>query len=253
MPEDGDPDKNADTARAAKDKQTPTLSATRNKELAKRVEQFPELKDFYNSYDPLDVTPESRSAYQRMLKDLTEEERKLIQTKTNYYSISLKNVGGLVMPVILRLTYDDDSQEIIRLPAEIWAKDSQSARTSVLSAKVLKSVELDPFRETADAYRDNNYFPPRFEPSRFQLYKAGERGGERDNPMRAANRRAEKLKKDAEAKAAKESKAVKDAEDKKAKQGKETKEEAEEPSEEPAASDEKPEQPQDDNQDADDE
>ncbi len=205
IPDNGDPDQAAARQRAAEKAETPTLSETRNRELPKRVDDFPELKDFYNSYDPREVTPESRKAYQRMLEKLTDEERALLESKQNCYTISLKNVGGLVMPVILRLTYADDSQEIIRLPAEIWTRDNKSAETSVISEKELASVELDPFRETADTNRDNNFFPPRLEPSRFQIYKAD--GGRRpggDNPMRAAQRRLEeeqKRKEEAERKA----------------------------------------------------
>jgi aminopeptidase N len=210
--ENGDPDKKSDRAKKEKADVTPTLSESRNKDLPKRVDQFTELKDFYNSYDPLDVTEEARAAYKRMLDEMTEEERKLIESKTNYYNISLKNVGGLIMPVILRLTFEDDSEEIVRLPAEIWAKDSTTARTSVLSEKQLKSVELDPYRETADTSRDNNYFPPRFEPSRFEIYKggAGERRGRGgDNPMRTAKRLAEEREKaKEEAKKAEEAKAA---------------------------------------------
>ena len=115
--------------------------------------------------------------------------------------IGLKNVGGLVMPVILKLTFEDGSEEIRRLPVEIWARNNESTSTSIVSEKVLKSIELDPFRETADVNRDNNFYPPRLEPSRFQLYKgSGDRRGGGDNPMRAAKRREEAQKKAEEAK-----------------------------------------------------
>ncbi|MEZ6137836.1 MAG: M1 family metallopeptidase [Pirellulaceae bacterium] len=213
VPDDGDPDKDADRKRAAKAEQTPSLSETRNKDLPKRAEQFAELKDFYNSYDELDVTPESREAYKRMLEKMSDEERELLKSQDNYYSISLKNEGGLIMPIILRLTFEDGSEEIKRVPVEIWARDNQSARASVLSSKVLKSVELDPYRETADVNRDNNFFPPQLEPSRFQIYKSSERRGEgRDNPMRAAKRRAdaEQKKQEAAAKKAADAKAAKE-------------------------------------------
>jgi hypothetical protein len=199
VPDDGDPDKRSERKRAEKAAVPPTLSETRNKPLPKRVDQYLELKDFYNSYDELEVTPEARAAYERMVSKLTDEERQLLESKQNYYTIHIKNVGGLVMPVILRLVYEDDSEEILRLPAEIWVRDNRSARASAMSEKVLKSVELDPFKEVADANRDNNFFPPRFEPSRFQIYKDENSGGPGrrarrgggDNPMRAARQREE--------------------------------------------------------------
>ena len=47
-------------------------------------------------------------------------------------------------------------------------------------------VILDPFLETADTDRNNNYWPARQQPSRFDLYKRGRRGGE--NGMQRAQR-----------------------------------------------------------------
>ena len=41
-----------------------------------------------------------------------------------------------------------------------------------MSDKEVVSVELDPNYETADANRNNNYFPSRIEPSRLDVFKA---------------------------------------------------------------------------------
>lgn len=205
VPSDGDPDKSADRRRKSRDEKTPTLSKTRNADLPKRANKFTDLKDFYNSYDPIEVTEEARKAYERMLDKLSDEDRELLKSKDNYYTVKLSNQGGLVMPIILRAVYEDDSEEIIRLPAEAWVSNNKSAQTSFMSSKVLRQVELDPMRETADANRDNNYFPPRLEPSRFQLYKSNASGrGGGDNPMRAKRKREEAARKKREAAAAKE-------------------------------------------------
>ncbi|MGN6134647.1 MAG: M1 family metallopeptidase, partial [Aureliella sp.] len=171
VPDKGDPDEAAARQREEKAKRTLSLSDQRNQELAKRVEQFPDLKDFYNSYDPLEVTAESREAYQRFLKGLKPHERKLLESKHNIYLVTFRNHGGLVMPIIVRLTYEDGSEETVRLPAEIWRNDAQQCTKGFISEKTLKSIELDPHRETADTNRDNNYFPPKLEPSRFKLFK----------------------------------------------------------------------------------
>ncbi len=88
--------------------------------------------------------------------------------------------------------------------------------TGFISDKLLASIELDPNREVADANRDNNYFPPKFEPSRFQLYKSAgrerRRGGEGENPMQVAKRREEEAAKKKEA--AEKEAAAKEAADK---------------------------------------
>lgn len=196
-PTDGDPDKAAEWISQQRQLRRPSLSEQRNADLPKRADRFPELKDFYNDYDPEAATPEAQEAHRKMMESLTDEERDLLQHSDNYYQINLKNLGGLLMPVILRVSYEDGTDDVVRLPAEIWVRDNQNVSTSIISSQRISSIELDPFRETADTNRDNNYFPPRLEPSRFQLYK--ERSEQRgfDNPMRVAQRR-EAAKKEAE-------------------------------------------------------
>ncbi len=195
IPSDGDPDAEAQRRRAERERRTPTLSELRNEPLPKRVDQFPELKDFYNQYDELEVTPETRKAYERMLDKLSDEDRELLQHADNYYTVTVRNIGGLVMPVILKVVFEDDSERIIRLPAEIWNKNNQVVRTSFASTVPMRSIELDPHRETADANRDNNFFPPRLEPSRFQIYKQNQSRGGGNNPMREARKREEEARK----------------------------------------------------------
>ncbi len=106
------------------------------------------------------------------------------------------------MPIIVKLNYEDGTNEIVRIPAEIWRENAETTYKGFLSSKPLKSIELDPHRETADANRDNNYFPPKFEPSRFKLYKAGK--DRPSNPMREQKQREEaaRQKEAAKAKAA---------------------------------------------------
>jgi hypothetical protein len=50
----------------------------------------------------------------------------------------------------------------------------------------LVNIKLDPFLETADIDLNNNYWPPRNEPTRFQLYKSNEEKIE--NPMQRSIR-----------------------------------------------------------------
>lgn len=204
VPDDGDPAKESERKRNAEKRQLPTLSKSRNEELSKLVDRVPDLKDFYNSYDRLEVTPEQLSAYERLLEKLTDEERKLLATQKNFYHVQLSNIGGLVMPVILKARFDDGSERVIRLPAETWQQNVNNTSTSIISDKPLVELELDPYRETADTNRDNNYFPKRFEPSRFQLYKGDRREGREppgDNPMQAAKKREAMALKEAEEKA----------------------------------------------------
>ena len=105
------------------------------------------------------------------------------------YELSLRNVGGLVMPVILQLTYDDGTQEIMNIPAEIWRKNNEQVTKLLVSPRNVVSFVLDPYQQTADTDLSNNAFPRQPVASRFELFQAGQLGNnapQPPNPMQAA-------------------------------------------------------------------
>ncbi|MEO1336796.1 MAG: M1 family metallopeptidase, partial [Myxococcota bacterium] len=154
-----------------RDSELETITELRNRKMPRFVQKVESLKDFYNTYDELDVTPQDREDFKKYLKSLSKKERKLLGTQRFFYEVDLHNKGGLVMPVIMQLKYEDGSRELRRFPAEIWKLDASRVSKLLMTKKPLKSILLDPHRETADADVENNYFPRRFVKSKFQLYK----------------------------------------------------------------------------------
>lgn len=171
--DDGDPVKGSEMKRQEKAEQPETLSQRHNKPLKKRIGRFPELSDFYNDFDELAVSDDDKQKFAKYLKELKPEERRLLNLKTNFYIAEFQNKGGLVMPLILKITHTDGSVRELRLPAEIWVKDSTSTSRLIMSEKPMQSIEVDPHLETADVDRSNNYFPPKIQKSRFKLYQEG--------------------------------------------------------------------------------
>jgi hypothetical protein len=145
------------------------------------IEEDKTLEDFYNSYEPFKITPADKENYDKFMATLKPEEKAVLQANKNYYEISLSNIGGLVMPVILNFEFQDGTKELIRIPAEIWKTNSNTVSKVFSFTKELKTVTLDPFRETADVDTYNNHFPRRFEPSRFETFK--QKQNEKQNPM----------------------------------------------------------------------
>ncbi len=159
-----------------------TLARERNYELSKRVDRYPELKDFYDQWDESSVLPSERKKFEALIKELREEniDPALLETKHNLYSIDLSNLGGLVTPVILKLDFTDGSSEEMQLPAEVWRFNPHKTSKVLLTKKELKAVTFDPREELTDTEIENNHWPRRPVKSRFQLYK-DEKG---PNPMR---------------------------------------------------------------------
>ena len=114
----------------------------------------------------------------------------MLNSDLNYYQIDISSPGELVMPVILEFEYADGSKETHRIPAEIWKTNDKNVSKVFFSEKELVRVVLDPYLETADIDRDNNYWPPKQEPTRFELFKGSDRPSE--NEMQRAKRAAAK-------------------------------------------------------------
>jgi hypothetical protein len=145
----------------------------RNQESIKQTltEKYPELNDFYNEYDPFEVSVLDQKEYERYLSRLSDEEKAMLETDKNFYQIDFANHGGLVMPIILEFTYEDGSSEVQRIPAEIWRMNSDQVSKIFVTEQPVVNISLDPFLETADVDTENNYWPPRVQPTRFQMYK----------------------------------------------------------------------------------
>jgi hypothetical protein len=91
------------------------------------------------------------------------------------------------MPLIVEWTFVDGTKEVDRIPAEIWRKNEQRITKAFVKNKEVKSILLDPMRETADINESNNRWPSIAVPTRFQTFKGGFRnrnaGAGAPNPM----------------------------------------------------------------------
>lgn len=180
-----DPEVENAKKRESRDAEPESLQHERNAPAPKRFDVYPELKDFYDSYDPLATTPKQQKEYLRLYESLNKWEREQLEADWQFYILEVENRGGLVMPILLRLDYEDGSSEERRIPAEVWRKNNERVKTLVTTDRPLKGIVLDPRLETADAVLDNNFWPPRApQPTRFDLFKI--RQGKRSNPMRDA-------------------------------------------------------------------
>ncbi len=166
-----DPDFEKQLKKDLRDKEPMTLSGERNEPLVKRTHEFPALLDFYNDFDPLDVTEQDKKQYADLLESLSDDEKAMLQNDTNFYLINFKNVGGLIMPIILELEFEDGTTETRQLPAEVWVRDNERISHVVMTNKEIKRMTLDPRLQTADIDLTNNHYPPQVSKSRFQLFK----------------------------------------------------------------------------------
>jgi hypothetical protein len=141
------------------------------------VLENPGVTDFYDKNDQFTVTPKDRKGYTDFLEGLAPWERaafdRAVKEDANYYVLNFSNKGGLVMPIILGLTFKDGSTEKLNIPAEIWRRNAREVAKLLVypKGKELVQVMVDPDWETGDADLENNHYPRRIIPSRIEAFK----------------------------------------------------------------------------------
>ncbi|WP_339745202.1 M1 family metallopeptidase [uncultured Maricaulis sp.] len=150
------------------------LTPSRNRQagISTYASEHPQVVEFYSANDAQTVTAREREAYASYRAGLEDWETDMLASGERVYYLDFTNQGGVVMPIILEFTFADGSTEMVRIPAEVWRYDSRHVTWSYLTNREVVSVELDPLLETADSDRSDNYFPPRIEPTRLELYRA---------------------------------------------------------------------------------
>ena len=86
------------------------------------------------------------------------------------YSVEFEKPGGLIMPIIVELTYADGSTKRETFPAQIWMSSDTSAKRVFASSQEITKIVVDPDFETADVDTSNNSWPQKVA-SKFDEFK----------------------------------------------------------------------------------
>jgi hypothetical protein len=114
---------------------------------------------------------------------MSETEIALINTEKLFYEIEFERKGGLVMPIIYELQYEDGTKDVIRIPAEVWRKGETKITKVHPSDQKISRIILDPFLETADIDSENNYYPREEQFNKFEIFKRSNQRQAQENPM----------------------------------------------------------------------
>lgn len=174
-------------SKKAADSQPQFIGDIRNKESIKQTvnERDTLIDDFYAKRDIYKVDRLDKKEYDDFQAKLTPEQKKLLDSKKQFYELSFTNKGGLVTPLIIQAKFEDGSTKEVRIPAEIWRMDDETVTKVLIFDKPVASFQLDPFLETADCDVNNNSFPPASKPTRFQLFQQKQSN---ENPMQRQKR-----------------------------------------------------------------
>ena len=158
-----------------------------------------ETRDFYWRYargmEKVDTSKKYTNTTDNLEKPSSADIEKLKNIRA--YQLDFTNKGGMVMPIILEFIFEDGTKKQDKIPAQIWRKDENSVSKTYYFDQKVKSIQIDPMRETADIDTSNNVWGEKTSEtnSKFQVFKQkseeARRGAAKEtiNPMQAAGKK----------------------------------------------------------------
>lgn len=125
-----------------------------NKEFNPATKKALELKDVQILEEYLD-------------KNYTAQEKASLKNPKYFYEVEFDKPGGMIMPIIAELQFEDGTKETHKFPAQIWRMNNQTAKRIFATDKKVVKIQLDPKLETADIDVSNNMWPKEELPSKF--------------------------------------------------------------------------------------
>lgn len=117
-----------------------------NAEVSDSKKKALKVQDFKSLADYVDQT-------------FTAEEKASIKSPKYFYEVEFNKPGGMIMPILVEITYEDGSKDNYKYPAQIWRKSNDTARKVYATTKAIKSIQIDPQLLTADIDVTNNSWP----------------------------------------------------------------------------------------------
>ena len=129
--------------------------------IAEGTEDFkPELNKPFKSSD-------YQALNEYVNQHFTAEEKLTLNEPKYFYQVTFDKPGGLVMPIIIEIIFEDGTTENHYFPAQIWRVNDQEVSRTFATKKAIKKIILDPKEETADIETANNSWPKTIEKSKF--------------------------------------------------------------------------------------
>ena len=166
-------DLNKEKEKAKKKAETSYIGNTRN---LMQIEQTQDeidttLRDFYTNYNSYDFDKLDELDNSEIISRLTPEEKDFLAKPHFYYEVQVANIGGTVMPIILQFTLENGEEIVKRIPAEIWRLNNNLINKVFHFNQKVKQIVLDPFLETSDIDKSNNFYPSKVTNNSFEIFK----------------------------------------------------------------------------------
>nr|WP_315258602.1 M1 family metallopeptidase [uncultured Flavobacterium sp.] len=92
-------------------------------------------------------------------QNITPEDKANLKNPKYFYEVEFNKPGGMPMPIIVQITYEDGTVDNYKYPAQIWRYNNDTAKKVFAVSKAIKQIQIDPKLETADIDVTNNTWP----------------------------------------------------------------------------------------------
>jgi Peptidase family M1 domain len=92
-------------------------------------------------------------------KNFTAEQKATLKNPKFIYEVEFSKPGGLMMPILVDLIFEDGTKESHKFPVEIWRRNNETAKRIFATEKKVSKIQLDPLLQTADIDVSNNVWP----------------------------------------------------------------------------------------------
>jgi len=92
-------------------------------------------------------------------ENFSAQERAKLKAPKYFYEVTFNKPGDMLMPILVKLSFEDDTSESHTFPVQIWRKNHQAVSRVFATEKPVKKITLDPELLTADIDVSNNIWP----------------------------------------------------------------------------------------------
>ncbi|WP_300486072.1 M1 family metallopeptidase [Flavobacterium sp.] len=105
------------------------------------------------------------------VETLSPEDRKNLKAPKYFYEVEFEKPGGMMMPILVDLEFEDGTIQNYVFPVQIWRKGNEVVKRVFATEKPVKKIQLDPKLQTADVDVTNNVWPKETPKSKFDQFE----------------------------------------------------------------------------------
>ena len=130
-----------------------------------------DAKDFDKKLEKPFQVSDNKTLENYVNENFNADEKAQLKYPKYFYEVTFEKPGGMPMPIIVALTFEDGTTETQTFPAQIWRMNDLRVSRVFAAEKKITKIEVDPKQLTADIDLTNNVWPKTAVKSKFDQFE----------------------------------------------------------------------------------